>query len=583
MSINELVNNGRGIFDGAMGTYLASKDSRFTSRCEIANVAAPEMVKNIHKEYIKAGSQVITANTFAVNRFNYSEKESDELLRAGWDIAEKAAGESDDAVQVIASIGPVIAEKAVKIAEYKWIADILIDAGARNFIFETQSSAGAVIECAKYIKDKLPDAFVGAAFSINDSGFTAEGSFAGDILKATDGSEDIDAAGFNCGCSASYMQKTILKLKTYKKPLIVMPNAGYMFVVNRKTVYKGAPSLFADKTAQMARMGAVIVGGCCGTTPDHIRMLKEMLESETSVVTMPTPEKNAEEKPATVSRFFEKLVAGEKPIAVELDPPADADTTKFIKGVEELKDVGADIITIADCPIGRARMDSSLLACKVQREFGIEALPHMTCRDRNLNATQALILGLYAEGVRNLLIVTGDPVPSAEKDAVKSVYQFNSRKFAAFAASLRERMLDENMHFFGALNVNARNFDVQINLAKEKLENGISGFLTQPVLTPEAFENLKRARKELDGFILGGIIPVVSEKNARFMDSEISGINVDPKVTEMYVGKDREEAEELAVSISTEIASSIAPYVDGYYLMTPFQRTSLMRKIIEKF
>ena len=157
---------------------------------------------------------------------------------------------------------------------------------------------------------------------------------------------------------------------------------------------------------------------------------------------------------------------------------------------------------------------------------------------RNLNATKALLLGLYAEGVRNVLLVTGDPVPTAERDEVKSVYQFNSRKLASFVSSLGEQVLPQPFHLFGALNVNAVNFDVQLKLAREKLERGMAGFLTQPVLTPKGFENLKRARSELSGaWLLGGIIPVVSARNARFMDSEINGINVDPRITELYEGK----------------------------------------------
>ena len=267
---------------------------------------------------------------------------------------------------------------------------------------------------------------------------------------------------------------------------------------------------------------------------------------------------------------------------MELDPPADVNLTKFMNGAWMLKGAGVDIITIADCPIARARMDSSLLACKIRRELNLDALPHMTCRDRNLNATKALLMGLYAEGVRNLLLVTGDPIPTAERDEVKSVYQFNSRKLAAFVSGLGQTALPTPFHLFGALNVNALNFDVQLRLAKEKLEKGMIGFLTQPVLTPEAFENLKRARKELDGYILGGIIPVISARNARFMDSEINGIRVDDRVTQLYEGKNRAEAEDLAVEISAEIARQIAPYVDGYYLMTPFQRTGLICRILEQ-
>ena len=197
----------------------------------------------------------------------------------------------------------------------------------------------------------------------------------------------------------------------------------------------------------------------------------------------------------------------------------------------------------------------------------MDALPHMTCRDRNLNATKALLMGMHAEGIRNILLVTGDPIPTAERDEVKSVYQFNSRKLASFVSSLGQSVLPSPFHLFGALNVNALNFDVQLRLAKGKLERGIIGFLTQPILT---------------AYILGGIIPVVSAKNARFMDSEINGIRVDETITQMYEGKNRAEGEELAVTISAEIAKRIAPYVDGYYLMTPFQRTALICRILEK-
>ena len=258
----------------------------------------------------------------------------------------------------------------------------------------------------------------------------------------------------------------------------------------------------------------------------------------------------------------------------------DADLTKFVQGAYDLKESGADVITIADCPVGRVRMDSSLLACKLEREVGVEALPHLTCRDRNINATKALLLGLYAEGIKNILLVTGDPVPSAERDEVKAVYQFNSRKLATFVASLGETILPEPFHMFGALNVNARNFDIQLQLAQEKERIGMTGFLTQPLLSPRAVENLKRAREGLNGYILAGLFPPVSARNARFMDSEVNGIRVAPEIIEQYEDLDREESERLAVSLMTQFAREAEPYVNGYYLMTPFSRTALIQRII---
>jgi homocysteine S-methyltransferase len=265
---------------------------------------------------------------------------------------------------------------------------------------------------------------------------------------------------------------------------------------------------------------------------------------------------------------------------VELDPPVDDDVTFFMEGVQALRSAGADAVTIADCPVGRPRADSSLLACKVKRELGVEPLPHMTCRDRNLNATKALLLGLSMEGVHNVLLVTGDPIPTESRDEVKSVFNFNSRKLAKYVSGLNESVLQTPFRIFGALNLNAKNFERQLQIAQEKEENGVSGFLTQPVLSEEALKNLKLARQTLNGKILGGIFPVVSHRNACFLNNEIAGMRVCDEIIALYEGKEKAEAEDLAVTISARIAREIAPYTDGYYLMTPFRRVALMTRIL---
>jgi homocysteine S-methyltransferase len=206
----------------------------------------------------------------------------------------------------------------------------------------------------------------------------------------------------------------------------------------------------------------------------------------------------------------------------------------------------------------------------------------MTCRDRNLNATKALLLGLSIEGVHNVLLITGDPVPAEDRSEVKSVFNFNSRKLARYVTRLNEQSLRTPFRVFAALDLNARNFEVQLGLALEKEECGVSGFLTQPVLSRQALDNLALARKTLKGKLLGGIYPVVSHRNACFLNNEISGIHVCDEIISLYEGKDRDEAEDLAVTISARVAQAVAPYTDGLYLMTPFQRVSLMERIIEK-
>ena len=251
-----------------------------------------------------------------------------------------------------------------------------------------------------------------------------------------------------------------------------------------------------------------------------------------------------------------------------------------MSGAWQLKSVGVDAITVADCPTARAHMDSCLMACKIKRELDMDPIPHMTCRDRNLNATKALLLGISMEGVRNVLLVTGDPIPSAERDEVKSVYQFNSRMLSGFVKSLNTLELDHPFRIYGALNVNAKNFETQLRLAEKKIENGVSCFLTQPVLTEEALKNLRLAHEMLNARILGGIIPVVSSRNGRFMNSEISGITVDEAIIERYEGKSREECTDLAVEISVDFARRMESCVDGYYIVTPFSRVDIITRIV---
>lgn len=582
--IRQVLQQGPLLFDGGMGTYFSQKNHSPGSGCELANLSQPELIGDIHREYLEAGAQAIKANTFALNRpaLQGDEELARRAIRAGWELAVRAAAPFD--AFVFADIGPVSAPTAEAAEEYRWVADRFLELGARHFLFETNAAAAGLREAAEYIRAQAPESYIIVTFAVQPDGFSREGCFAAELLGEMGTCAAVDAVGFNCVCGARHMLELARSLDHSGLTLALMPNAGYPEVRGSRTFYDGDPVYFAAQIAEMAREGAAILGGCCGTTPAHIaRCAKALAERAVSAAPAAGEQKPEPERAQPPeSPFWAKLQRGERVFAVELDPPADASLDKFMAGAEELRRGGADILTIADCPIARARMDSSLLACKVRRELGMEALPHMTCRDRNLNATKALLLGLYAEGVRNVLLVTGDPVPTAERDEVKSVYQFNSRKLAAFVSGLGEQLLPAPFHIFGALNVNAVNFDVQLHLAREKLERGMAGFLTQPVLTPKGFENLKRARAELSGaWLLGGIIPVVSARNARFMDSEINGIDVDPQITALYEGKDRAEGEALAVEISAEIARRIGPYVDGYYLMTPFQRTGLICRIME--
>ncbi|MBQ7282521.1 MAG: bifunctional homocysteine S-methyltransferase/methylenetetrahydrofolate reductase, partial [Spirochaetales bacterium] len=529
------------LFDGAMGTYLTSKDRTYRNAPEAANLEKPELIRDIHMEYLQAGSMAITTNTFGANRQNFPD-DCDRIIERGYRLAEEAASKYN--AFVFADIGPmdigaIELPEDVDESEHEYIriAGRFLELGATNFIFETHSIPDGIPEAARFIKEKNPDAFIIASFAVLPDGFTRDGVFASQLAQIIGECPYIDAFGMNCIQDAVHMKEMASRLELNGKILSLMPNAGYPTVLSHRVFYEGDPAFYAQSVADMANVGARILGGCCGTTPLHIKMISKLLPKAAGTEGRKTVA--ADETADTVtSHFWQKLTTGGRPIAVELDPPENASLAKFMAGATRLRDAGVDILTIADCPIARARMDSSLLACKVRRELDLDVIPHMTCRDRNLNATKALLLGLYAESVRNVLLVTGDPIPTAERDEVKSVYQFNSRKLAAFVSELGRQTLPGGFHIFGALNVNARNFDVQLKLAKEKVSKGMVGFLTQPVLTDTAVQNLKRAKEELDAYILGGLIPIISERNARFMDSEVNGISVSPEIIRQYVGKD---------------------------------------------
>lgn len=583
-NIRELLQTRPLLFDGAMGTYYKAAPG---VECEQANLTDPAGVLAVHREYLAAGADAVKTNTFSLPRLAAAHTPGwEQLAQAGWQLAVQAAGETGAAV--FADLGPAPDTEAVPAGQvYTAVAKQFMALGARNFLFETLSSDAGLLDAVGAIKAEVPDAFVLVSFAVLPDGYTREGMYCKDLARRMQESGIVDAVGLNC-VSAPGAMRTLAKQLGGTLPLSVMPNAGYPVVTRTQVKYQGRPEYFAGELGRLAAEGTVqILGGCCGTTPAHIAALQAELDSLPVVEKTAPAEEFSTVKEQTVENedaFLRKLNAGEKVIAIELDSPRNADLTGYLEGAKKLQAAGADLLTIADCPIAQARMDSSLVACRVHRELGLCTLPHMTCRDRNLNATKALLLGLYAEGVREVLAITGDPIPTAERDEVKNVYQFNSRKLAQYIVSLagEGREMPGPMTVFGALNLNARNFDVELRRAKEKLENGMSGFLTQPVLSAQAVENLKKSRETLGAGakILAGIMPVVSQRNAIFMENEINGIHVEDWIIEKFAGLDRAQGEELGLAISLEMAKAALPYADGLYLMTPFNRVALMERLI---
>lgn len=578
--VRELLAQGVLLFDGATGTALCAQSGEGEA-VERLCLTHPQRVLALHRAYLAAGCRAIKTNTFAAHVSLACENEDDQkaLIRAAYDLARRA-GDAYDAA-VFADIGPAPTD-ADAAACYIAMAEQFLNVGATCFLFETMQSGEGLAEAAAHIKASCPDAWIMVSFAADADGFTRAGEQASALVLQMSACGAVDAIGLNCICGAYHIRQLLSTLDVGDKLMSAMPNAGYPHVEEGRTYYDSAPAYYAQQVMECVKAGARIVGGCCGTTPEHIRQIARLLGKP-----MPPRVRMGDEKAAQPpekdcrSRIFCRLEQGRRITLVELDPPRSADIGGFMEGARQLEQAGADAITIADCPIGRARMDSSLLACKLSRELGIEALPHMTCRDRNVNATKALLLGLSMENVHNVLVVTGDPIPTGDRGSVKSVYQFNSRVLAKFIRGLGESGEAEPFFVCGGLNINAVRFDLELERAKEKMNCGVSAFLTQPVLSEQAALHLERARDELRGAkLIGGLFPVVSEKNVRFLQSEVHGITVDEAVVRAYAGLDRAQGEDMAVRLCREAASRISPFVDGYYVMTPFQRVELVCRVI---
>ena len=579
--VRELLAQGVLLFDGATGTALCAQSGEGEA-VERLCLTQPQRVLALHRAYLAAGCKAIKTNTFAAHVSLACENEDDQkrLIRAAYDLARRA-GDAYDAA-VFADIGPAPTDADSAAACYIAMAEQYLNVGATCFLFETMQSGEGLAEAAAYIKASCPDAWIMVSFAADADGFTRAGEQASALALQMSACGAVDAIGLNCICGAYHIRQLLSTLDVGDKLMSAMPNAGYPHVEEGRTYYDSAPAYYAQQVMECVKAGARIVGGCCGTTPEHIRQIARLLGTP-----MPPRVRMGDEKAAQPpekgcrSRILRRLEQGRRITLVELDPPRSADIGGFMEGARQLEQAGADAITIADCPIGRARMDSSLLACKLSRELGIEALPHMTCRDRNVNATKALLLGLSMENVHNVLAVTGDPIPTGDRGSVKSVYQFNSRVLAKFIRGLGESGEAEPFFVCGGLNINAVRFDSELDRAKEKMDCGVSAFLTQPVLSEQAALHLEQARDELRGAkLIGGLFPVVSEKNARFLQSEVHGITVDEAVVRAYAGLDRAQGEDMAVRLCREAASRISPFVDGYYIMTPFQRVELVCRVI---
>lgn len=577
------------LMDGAMGTYY-NQQYGTELEAEEANLVHPEEITAIHKAYIEAGAELIRTNTFAVNHLMFPKREEcKRAIHAAIACARQAVAESGREVEIAASIGPirqtVTEDDENTIKEYQFLINSMLAEGIRIFVFETMLELKWVQPLSEYCKSQCEESVVIVQFSLNPSGYTQYGFGMKEIIDKLCQMETVDIFGFNCGVGAAHLRK-LLEKQIFPKECIlsVLPNAGYQQELRGRMHYGDDPEYYAKQMERMIPLGINIAGGCCGTTPEHIAALKKVLGGQA-----PQPKEVVEENAdgesvsnAAPTDFISKLERGEKVFVVELDAPFDAQMDKFSKGVYALKENGVDMITVSDSPLARSRADAALLAVYAKRLTDISVMPHVAMRDRNLIGLRSEILGVHANGIRDFLVITGDPVGPDNRGKITGVFDVNSIRFMEYLQHMNEEIFpDQPVYYGGALNYAGNNIRAIVGRMRKKMEAGCAYFLTQPIFSEEDVQRVIELKEMTGAKIICGLMPLVSYRNALFMKNEMPGIHVNDEILNRYDPEmSREEAEDTAVALCLDIAEALRGAADGFYLMTPFHRVGLVNRII---
>lgn len=587
------------LMDGAMGTYFTRLHPD-DGEAEGANTTHPEWIQEIHERYIGAGARLIRTNTFAVNHMLVAREYMEENLAAAVRSAREAVrcGRErlqregiDDTVWIAGSIGPIRSsdewEDEQVQEEYDLICDTLFQQGIRIFILETFSEPKTVIRIADHLKKiaGVEETFILAQFSVNRMGYTQYGYSMQRMIRVLEKETVLDGFGFNCGIGATHMNKLLGEI-TFSGDCVfsVLPNAGYDHMLRGRQIFIDNPSYYGSVMEEILAKGVNLVGGCCGTTPEYIGELARVLQKEDvpAKKCIRAVRETVAVKPG--NPFIDKLNRGERVYVVEIDSPFDRKADRFLEAANRLKEKGVDLVTISDSPMARPRAEAFQMGIYIAAQTGIRVMPHVCCRDRNLIALRSAMLGGYINGIRDMLIITGDPVARDDRNTVTSVFDMNSIKLMEYVKNMnQETFTEEPFYYGGALNYAGINVDAIAGRMKKKMEAGCSYFLTQPVYSDEDIDRVRQLKQKTGAKILPGIMPLVSYRNALYMKNEMPGIHVPDEIVNSYrPDMERDEAEETAIRISVEIGKKAMDFADGFYFMTPFNRVSLVNEVMDR-
>ena len=600
------------VTDGAMGTLLHERGVEIDSCFDELNLTQPAMVGEIHRDYIQAGADVIKTNTFGANRTKLErhglEERVKEVNAAAVELARRVVAASFKDVLIAGDIGPlgmplapfgrIQTEEAYEI--YLEQAEALIEAGVDLILIETMVDLYAVREAVRAVKAVDPNMPIVASMTFTRDRRTLLGNTPQEVAKDIH-AMGVDVIGVNCSGGPVQLLR-ILKLMKQTLPeahFSIMPNAGFPERVGGRIMYPAGPDYFRDYALSFWQAGASMIGGCCGTTPDHIRVMvgalanppadmlvKGVLDLEAASIENVEP---AEER----SQLAQKLEAGKFVIAVEMDPPRGLSTHKLLAGASLLADAGADVIDVADSPMARMRMSPWAVCHLVQSRFDVETNLHFPTRGRNLLRVQGDLLAAHAMGVRNVFVIMGDPTAIGDYPDASDSYdlvptgliRLIKEGFNTGVDHAGGKIGQPTSFFVGAaLNLCTNNPEREIKVLRKKLDSGADFFITQPVFEVDKARNFLKIYEEKYGKlgvpVIVGILPLVTDRHARFLHNEVPGIVIPQAIQDRIAGVSEDMAAE-GRRIAVELIEELKQDFQGAYFMPAFNRFDMVAGIIE--
>lgn len=589
--------------DGAMGTMLIEAGVPVGSCLEELVLSKPLLVQDIHNQYIEQGAQVIQAHTFGANeiklaRFGLADRVH-EINHKAVEIARKAAcnrvyvaGSLGPTGKLLSPLGPLSLEEAYQV--YANQIQALIEAGIDLLIIETMSQPKEAVQAVRAARDLDPELPIICQMSFLEDGKTVMGTTPQGMVDKL-ANTGVDVLGVNCGAGVQALINVLHMLQSLTDlPLSIQPNAGLPQLVDGRTYYYSSPAYFASKVPEFVACGARLIGGCCGTTPEHIHAMEQALHIKPHIsvstgivqVTETTPESvpTHEDESAFARKLGREFVT-----TVEIDPPKGTNLSKVYEGVKLLLDCGVDAINISDSPMARVRLSPIAIGHHLLEELDTESILHFTCRDRNLLGIQSELLGAHALGLRNILALTGDPPSIGDHPDASGVFDVDSLGLVRIISALNQgtdlagNPLDRKTNFcIGvAANPAAVNLDREIERLEGKIQAGAHFVQTQPIYDLKLLQRFLKSIQHLQIPVLVGVLPLFSVRNMEFLHNEVPGIVIPEGIQErMYRAKQGDQAQ-VGISISREFTAEAKGLVQGVYFMPPLGRYSMVVEILK--